>query len=243
MHMDSKFADRLHLVLQITPEMSAGAVQIGERIYKRTAAWIYIPKSNVGSIFCPLNYFQQSASIPGKWILNNTGQRVILDGISSLNEVTVSELRNDSEIELEIPLNYQIRLYDYFNFDVSHNEAKYKGFDCYAFVSFIGDIKYFPQKPSFEYIKREPVLGEFIVLANSSSLPESIRHWALYLGKGYYLSKFGISGFGTESLLNVMDLDGMKYLYQAEDLYVAAPFTNSKSWEGFEFDERRTILP
>lgn len=237
MHLDSKYVDKLHSVLQIAPQIKAGDVQIENRQVNRIAALVYIPKSDQGNIFCPLNYFQQSASVPEKWILDDHGQKFHLDGIESVYTMTVSELKNGSENRLEIPVSYQNRLFEYFKLDVTHNENTFRGFDCYAFISFIANVKYFPQKPEFNYENRAANQGEFVVLANNLALPESIKHWALYLGNDYYLSKFGKSGLGSDSLLNVMDLSGMKYLYQSNYIFTAVPIIGVRNWDGFRFEE------
>lgn len=235
MHIDTIHTDKFTLVLQIIPEMAFGPVQVDIRQYNRTAAHIYIPKDDHGKISCPLNYFQENASLPEKWISDDKGAKIKLENINSLRSVVVTELRNNLESKLDIPIEYQNRLLDYLNLDIFHNQEKFKGFDCYAFVSFIANVIYYPKSPEFDYEDREPKAGEFIVLSDTPGLPESIKHWALYLGNGHYLSKFGLSGYGTQSTLEVMDLQGMKYLYQSNYLFVATPKTGASKWDGFEF--------
>lgn len=235
MHIDTINTDKFTILLQITPETPFGPVQVDNRQYNRTAAYIYIP-ATPGNILCPLNYFQENVSLPEKWIRDDRGAKLKLENINSLRSVVVTELRNNLESKLDIPIEYQNRLLDYLNLDIFHNQEKFKGFDCYAFVSFIANVKYYLKSPEFDYEDREPKAGEFTVLSNSPGLPESIKHWALYLEIGHYLSKFGLTGPGAQSLLEVMDLQGMKYLYQSNYLFVATPKPNAPKWDGFKFN-------
>lgn len=78
-----------------------------------------------------------------------------------------------------------------------------------------------------------PIVGEIVVLANKNSLPDSIKHWAIYLGDNQYLSKFGRSGEGASSLITIMDLEGMIYLYESTLIYIAKPKSEAKPWEGY----------
>lgn len=233
MNITTSYSNLNTLVLQITPDIKAGNATMFGLEYQRTAAWIIIPETNSRYIHCPLNYFQESASLPGKWILNDINNRITFDSTSNLNKVIITEFKNGVEQLISIPANFNTRLFDYFKFDICHNLYAYKGFDCYAFICLITNVKYFPQNPYFTYEDKEPDIGDAVVLTQNNALPESIMHWALYLGNDYYLSKFGESGKGASSLLTVMDLKGMCFLYKCNKVFVAKPKPNAKHWDGY----------
>jgi len=66
-------------------------------------------------------------------------------------------------------------------------------------------------------------------------LPQSIKHWALYLGDDIYLSKFGRSGEGTQSLVEITNLDGMMALYDCQHVFIACPDSEAEPWDGYTF--------
>jgi hypothetical protein len=74
-------------------------------------------------------------------------------------------------------------------------------------------------------------------LSSDENLPRSIKHWVMYLGDDLYLSKFGRSGEGTESHVMVMNLEGMKFLYNCKKNYTAKPKLNAEAWDGFNVQE------
>jgi len=124
-------------------------------------------------------------------------------------------------------------LFEYLCLDVFNNKSTYKGFDCYALVCLLSDVAYYPPAPYFEYLEAVPKVGDVVVLTDGGALPDSIKHWTLFLGDDTYLSKFGVTGYGSDSLLDIMDLDGMKHLYNSNTVYVARPKKNANSWGGF----------
>lgn len=233
MNFTSLYSNPSRLVLQIIPELQCGLTQVGDRQAHRTSTMMFIPKTNPFYIHCPLNYFQESVSLTGKWILDDKNNKFNLELIDNLNEVIVTEVVNGVENIIKIPTNYNKRLLNYFKLDICHNLASFIGFDCYAFISLIANVKYFPKNPEFYYKEKEPAKGDLIVLADSHLLPDSIKHWALYLGKDHYLSKFGKSGEGTQSLLEVMDLNGMKTLFKSNFVFVANPKVDARQWEEY----------
>jgi len=233
MNILTSHSNSTQLVLQITPELNAGDILIAGQKYRRTASFVYIPKNNPYYTHCPLNYFQESVSLPGKWILDDSNSKLKLDFIDNLNEVVITELANGVENLITRPSIFLSRLLDYFKLDICHNLITYKGFDCYAFISLIANVKYFPKNPEFTYEEKEHSAGDIVVFAENNSLPDSIKHWAIYLGKGYYLSKFGRSGEGASSLLSVTDLEGMKFLYKSNSVFVANPKANARQWDGY----------
>lgn len=234
MDFTSSYSNTSRLVLQIIPELQCGLTQVGDQQASRTAAMVFIPKTNPYYIHCPLNYFQESASLIGKWIVDDKNNKFNLEFIDNLNEVIITEVVNGVENIINIPTQYNKRLLNYFKLDICHNLAPFIGFDCYAFISLIANVKYFPKNPEFNYEEKEPVKGDFIVLADNDSLPDSIKHWALYLGNDRYLSKFGRSGEGAHSLLEVMNLNGMKTLYKSKFVFVANPKIDARQWEEYD---------
>lgn len=56
------------LVLQIVPEAQADLMQINGKVAPLTFAHVFIPKLSSNYLQCPLNYFQENASLSGKWI-------------------------------------------------------------------------------------------------------------------------------------------------------------------------------
>ncbi len=222
------------LVLQILPKLEGYSMQIHGKLAQRTLAIIFFPDSKHGqSIKCPLTYFQESCSLPEKWILNDDSQKIHLNDIDKLQRVIITKKIEERENILPISNNYAARLLDYFRLDICHNTDSFIGFDCLDFVSLLADVKHCPENPEFEYFEQEPSMGDIIVLANNRKLPNSIKHWALYLGEDLYLSKFGRSGEGSQSFVDIMDLKGMMYLYDCEFLYLARPKVHAKPWNSF----------
>lgn len=235
MIIQSSYCNPKQLVLQIIPELPSDMVNIDNLQFPAVAAFIHIPEAPPHYISSPLRYFQKNASLSERWILDDKqNKKMELEFIDDVHEVIITKLINGAESIIKIPFVYNKRLLSYFNLDICHNLSLYKGFCCYAFISLIADVKYFPENPEFEYEKKEPVIGDVIVLAENDSLPNSIKHWALFLGDGYYLSKFGKSGYGTQSLLNIMSIDGMKTLYRSNCVFVAKPKTGAKKWDGYK---------
>lgn len=233
MNLTSSHCNSARLVLQIVPDLPCGQMEVDGRVAPRITGMVYIPKTAPYYIHCPLNYFQESASLSGKWILDDKHNKLKLEFIDNLNEVIITQLVNNNESIINIPSDYNKRLFKYFKLDICHNTNNFKGFDCYAFISLIANVKYFPKSPEFTYEKKEPSVGDFIVLTVNDSLPDSIKHWALYLGNNRYLSKFGRSGEGAQSLLEIMDLKSMKTLYQCEFMFIAKPKIDAREWDGY----------
>lgn len=231
--MSTKFSSRETLVLQILTDIKIGKSTVHGKEAFRSYALVFIPNSSGGTISCPLNYFQESVSLPEKWIINDAKQKVEISNADNFKRIIVTKKTNGIEEIIKLPNEYSKRLFDYFMLDVSHNEYMYKGFDCYAFASSIVNVKYYPLSPDFDYKNAPPSIGEIIVLTNGSNLPESIMHWAIYLGDNQYLSKFGRTGEGTSSLITVMDLEGIKFLYESNLTFTATPKANAKAWEGY----------
>lgn len=234
--MSTIFTTPETVVLQILPDVRIGKTTVNGKEAYRTSAHVFIPNpNNPGStISCPENYFQQNVSLPEKWILNDSGQKITISNAHRLNKVVVTKKVNGKEEIIDLPDKYPQRLMNYFNLDISHNEKEYKGFDCYAFASLVSNVKYYPLKPDFEYQDKLPSQGDIVVLSNGKNLPESIMHWAIFLGDNQYLSKFGRTGEGASSLLTIMDLEGMKKLYDCNLSFVAIPKQEAKSWEGYK---------
>jgi len=228
----SSYSNYETLVLQIIPEIECGQIQINGQFAQKICANIFIPNSN-NSISCPLNYFQENASLPDKWINNDSGEKLILENIDNLIKVTVTIKLSGKEEKIDLPDSIDTGLLDYFNQDICHNSNAFKGFDCYAFVSLLANVKYFPKDPDFEYIDVEPKVGNITVITSDRKLPEFIKHWALYLGDELCLSKFGKSGEGSQSLVEIVDLNGMMTLYNCQHIYIARPKTNAKPWDGY----------
>lgn len=224
------------IVLQILTDVRIGKTTVNGKEAYNTCGYVFIPKpDNPGYyISCPLKYFQQSVSLPEKWILDDSGNKIHLNNTDKFTKVIITKKINGKEEIIDLPEEYSGRIMNYFNLDIPHNDQKYKGFDCYAFASLIVNVKYYPLSPDFEYQDKLPKTGDVVVLANGTDLPESIMHWAIFLGDNQYLSKFGRSGEGAESLLTIMDLEGMKMLYNCKLKYVALPKAKAKKWEGYK---------
>lgn len=223
------------LVLQICPQELAGDAEVNGKKYKRTAAFIFLPNSKPGeTLSCPLNYFQESSSIPEKWIKNDAGEKLTLNSIDKLNKVVITKLNNGVEEKINIPDEIPHKLFDYFNFDIENNLNKYQGFDCYALQSLLRNVKFFPQKPSWDYKEANPNIGDVVILSTDEKLPDSIKHWAIYLGDDFYLSKFGKSGEGAQSQITIMNLEGMKLLYDCKFSFSAYPKKDKEAWNGYK---------
>lgn len=230
----TKFSNATRLVLQVNPVSHIGGVKIEGRIRPRVEAGVFIPKDGDGNfIWCPFNYFQEHASLKDKYIKDDSNNKMALEYVDSLKEVIVTKAQIGHETEIPLSADYKRKLLEYLKFDIQHYTQAFQGFDCYAFVSLLSDVKFFPSSPEFNYEPNEPTIGDIIVLAKSKDLPDSIQHWVLYLGNDCYLSKFGKSDGTASSLLEVMNLDGMKYLYEASYHFVATPKPGARKWDGF----------
>ncbi|MBK8548124.1 MAG: hypothetical protein IPL63_12365 [Saprospiraceae bacterium] len=174
--LTTSFSDSETIVLQILPDVRIGKTIVNGNEAYRTYGHVFIPKTNNPGyyIHCPLNYFQQSVSLPEKWILDDSGNKLHLSNTDKLTKVIITKKVNGKEEEIELPEEYLGRIMNYFNLDISHNEQKYKGFDCYAFASSIANVKYYPLSPDFEYQDKSPKIGDVVVITNGNDLPESI---------------------------------------------------------------------
>jgi hypothetical protein len=233
--MSTSFSNPDTIVIQFNPDENAGIMQINGNGEYRTSANVFIPDPNtpINTIGCSLNYFQDSVSIPEGWILNDNQQRININNGTSFNRVVITKKSNGIEEEIVLPVEYSEKLLDYFNLDIPHNENDFVGFDCSAFVSSIANVNYNPENPEFSYHNNNPDIGEIVVLSDGGELPNSIKHWAIYLGNNQYLSKFGRTGEGAQSHISVMNLERMMNLYNCTESYVATPIENANPWVGY----------
>lgn len=224
------------VVLQICPQELAGETSVNGKKYRRTAAYVFLPGSKTETIICcPLNYFQESCSILQKWIENESRQRIRLESLDQLSKIIITKKVDGDETEVCLPEFISKRLFDYFNLDIKNNLFEYKGFDCYAFQSLLSDTKMYPPSPPWIYKDISPGLGDIIVLSTDKNIPDSIKHWALSLGEDLYLSKFGRSGEGADSQVTIMNLEGMKLLYECQCCYIASPTEDAEIWDGYKY--------
>ncbi|MBK8464970.1 MAG: hypothetical protein IPL32_03995 [Chloracidobacterium sp.] len=230
----TKFSNTTQLVLQINPVSHIGGVKIEGRVRPRVETVVFVPKDDYGNfIWCPFNYFQEHASLKEIYIKDDGNNKMTLEYVDNLEEVIVTKVENGHETEISLSADHKRKLLEYLKFDIQHFTRAFQGFDCYAFVSLLSDVKVSPSNPEFNYESREASIGDIIVLAKTKDLPNSIQHWALYLGADCFLSKFGKSDGTASSLLEVMNLDGMKYLYEAPYSFVATPQVGARKWDGF----------
>lgn len=224
-----------NLVLQINPDYSGIMMAIGNQVCQAFQSIVFIPDpSHPGStISCPLNYFQENASLAEGWILNDSNEKIQIPNSVNFQKIIVTKKINQKEVKVELSDINSRRLLKYFELDVYHNLNFYKDFDCYAFISFITNVKYYPPNPEFEYLKKTPKVADIVAIAMNNKIPESIVHWALCLGDDLYLSKFGKSGRGPQAFVECMDLQSMMKLYNCNSLFVAVPKADAKPWDGF----------
>ena len=230
--MDTQFSSEKKLILQITPEHQAGSMEIGGVAAMRVAAFIFIPKRDGTKIWCPLNYFFDNSSLKGKWIYDESKNKIQLDGIDSLEEVIITIKYGSDEREVDISSRIKTKLLEYFKLDLSIDGAGFEGFDCHAFVCFLCNLKCVPEQPNFKFIKKSPNIGEIVALTINSSTPESIKHWAVKIDDDLYLSKFGQNGMGAQSHISFMNLEGMFKLYKCNKIFHAFPIDNAGKWDG-----------
>lgn len=93
----------------------------------------------------------------------------------------------------------------------------------------------YPPSPPWDYKEISPSVGDIVVLSADKNIPDSIKHWALSLGKDMYLSKFGRSGEGSDSQVTIMNLEGMMLLYDCKCCYVATPIKDSEKWDEYKY--------
>jgi len=230
--LKSFMSDPKTLVLKIRPELKFGQIQYNGKMAQSIVAYVCMPY--LDKPLCSLEYFQENASLSEKWINTVSGDKQKLEHIDELRKVVIIII-NQGKVEIcELPDEYGIRLLDYFKLDICHNSDRFEGFDCYAFVSLLVNVKYFLLKPGFDYLDEQAKVGDIVVIARDpDDLPCSIKHWALYLGDDIYLSKIGQSGKGAQSLVEVTRINGMKTLYDCEHVFIARPKREVEPWDGF----------
>lgn len=230
----TKYSTTTNIVLQVLPQQRTGAMTINEVTEKHTDALLFIPYFN-NHIPCYLDYFQKCASLPRQWIINENYQLLEFHNNNNPKEVTVTKLENNTEHKIDLPESYGKGLLNYFMLDVSHNYLDNIDFDCYAFISLVSNTGYNKLEPPFDYITEnfEPNIGDIVVLTNGQMLPNSILHWAIYLGDDQYISKFGQTGRGGEALVAIMKLEEMKRLYRCSNNYVAKRKKNAPQWSKY----------
>ncbi len=229
------YSDPETIVLQIIPESRITKTTVNKKIAYNTTAYVFFPNPNCskGYIYCSFNQFQKKVSLTEKWFMDDLGRKNNIYNADNFHKVVITRKINGVEEKICLPEYYPQRILEYFKLDIVHNDQKYFWFDCYAFISLITNVNYYPLKPDFEYLKRPPNVGEIVVLANGYSFPESIKHWAVFLGEDQYLTMFGQTGNGAESLLLCMDLNGMMHLCDCNLTFVAVPKNDARQWEGY----------
>lgn len=226
----SVFCTSTSAVIQIQPGIPRGQTEINGREAQTIRADVILPKSNATTIACPLNYFQENASLRDKWIRDDSGHQHTLDHIDGLSSISITVLENDLESPCCLPNGYNARLLEYFRLDVCLNKFQYNNFDCLAFVSFLANAEFCCVSPPFEYELGDPGVGDIVAISDGTKLPNSIQHFALSLGDDKYISKFGRTEKGTQSLVEIMNLDGMKSLFDCSHVFVATLKTKTNPW-------------
>lgn len=233
--LTTKYSTPDSLVMKVLPDVIAGDVQIAGKQYPSVVALMFLPNSPWLPISCPLNYFQTHCSIPKKFIIDDSSIERTLNGINTLNKVILTvKLLDEDEKRINISELVSSKLLEYFKYDIQRNTIQFKGFDCYALQSLLSNVKYCKENPPFDYRMSNPNPGDVVVLATDEGLPDSIKHWALYLGGDLYLSKFGRSGEGSESLVSVMTLKGMMLLYDCKLSFTATAKLDAAPWDGYD---------
>jgi hypothetical protein len=216
--------------MQIAPGAKAGKIRYSGRRCDRLASWMILPGDG-GTITCSLSYFQRRASLPGRWIARENGQRIPLRRLGELEAVTISIVENGLESECRLPDAQARALLGYFMMDIDRNEAGYRGFDCYAFVSLLTDSMLRPEAPPFEYEERDAKVGDVVVAANGPDLPGSIKHWALCVGENLFISKFGATGLDAQALVETTDRAAILSLYDCDRMLVARKVADAPPWD------------
>lgn len=228
----SSYCSLTAAVIQILPDNPEGKIDVGGRQARKVAAYVILPTTESKTISCPFDYFQKNASLQGKWIEDDYDIQRPLQFVDNLTCFFVTILKDGNEERCCIPESYQNRLLNYFMLDIPHNELVHSGFDCFALVSLLANVDYCPENPPFAYQSESHRVGDIIAISDGTRLPTAIKHWALFLGEGKYLSKCGKTGHGSQSLVEIMGLDEMKLLYDCSDSYVASPTPDAAPWNG-----------
>ena len=226
----SVFCTPARAVVQIAPGAKAGKIKYSDRRCDRLASWMIL-SGDGGTIACSLSYFQRRASLPGRWIARDNGQRIPLPRAGELEAVTISIVENGLESECRLPHAQARALLRYFMMDIGRNEAGYRGFDCYAFVSLLTDSVLRPEAPPFEFEERDATAGDVVAAANGPDLPGDIRHWALCVGEDLFISKFGATGHDAQALVEITDKAAMLSLYDCHRMLVATKMADAPPWD------------
>lgn len=221
-------------VIQILPHLQCGQIQIHGITAQKIAAYVVLPNMGSTTISCPINYFQESASLPSKWIMDNIGNKLQLNSLDNLSRFMLTIMTGNAEVVCKIAPSYESRIFEYFMLDITHNESRFAGFDCYAFISFLANVAYCPASPPFEYSSVNPNSGDIVAISDGTTLPNAIKHWGLYIGDDKYLSKFGKTGMGAQSLVEVVSLSEMKRLYSCSHSFVANIHQKVSPWTGLQ---------
>ena len=230
----SRFCDATTTVIQIHSGVYCGQIAVADRRARRMASWMILPGAN-GTLACPLNYFQEHASLPEGWIADDKGKRIDLGDARQIVSMTVTVTENSRESECALAENLKTNLLSYFMMDIVHNERRYNGFDCHAFVSLLTNTEFRAAAPPFHYEQRNATAGDIVALSDGPALPNSIKHWALCVGDNHFISKFGRAGNGAQALLETTDQEAMLSLYECNRVLIATRRGDARPWDGTRY--------
>lgn len=136
-----------------------------------------------------------------------------------INDVVVAYKTDNSVYELSLPPKVKYNLINYL-----HQIPKTKGpFNCESFAFFLHDINPTCVKEIYwEFFKSEEEIkpGDIIGIFTDKYLKKQL-HYAIYLGRGFFISKFGITSVRITSLEKML-------LFYPGRVYIAAQINDKQ---------------
>ena len=145
-----------------------------------------------------------------------------LKDLAETRAISITLREKDETKDVEMPEDMLDRMADYLsNMNSTNGNGR---FDCVSFVQAVNGIpyeytKYDPSKWNQSNFNGDVKVGDTIAIVDSDA-PQANQytHFAIYLGDGLYISKFGFSG-----PLIVSDVDEMKKGFHGDTVYKLEP--------------------
>lgn len=133
--------------------------------------------------------------------------------------------KNGSEYVLPIAEEIRNKIFSYFNIYTFDATDKH---NCKGFCYFIYQKEDSLEAPVKKIWNRKPFNKKTIlpgeIIAFYQKKYDSYSHWALYLGEGIYLSKYGNTGIKVDSL------ERLKKFYEADTIFQMRSKTKKSCW-------------
>lgn len=149
-----------------------------------------------------------------------------LRDLSNTKRLRILLRESDEEREVMLPEEMLVRMTQY----LQRENSLQSPFDCASFAHYANGIPYVFSHfdPSFwnveAFAESSMKPGDTVAIHNGGDRLEDITHFAIYLGDGLYISKFGTAG-----RLIVSNIDEMKKGFAGEDVVKVSPKVESSA--------------